>query len=92
MPTYEYECKKCKKVFDVFQKMSDKPLLKCPDKSCKGNVRRLISAGSGLIFKGAGFYSTDYRSAGYKKREKEDKPGSAPACQSCDKKESCLPR
>lgn len=88
MPTYEYKCKKCGKIFDVFQKMSDKPLSICPDETCKGRVKRLIGKGAGLIFKGSGFYATDYRSESYKKKEKEEKIGPSP-CQSCDKKEEC---
>ena len=59
MPTYDYECLKCKKTFEAFQKMSDEPLKQCPD--CQGQVKRLIGSGSGLIFKGKGFYSTDYK-------------------------------
>ena len=59
MPTYEYECKKCGKRFERFQQISAKPLSKCPD--CKGKVRRLISGGGGIIFKGSGFYETDYK-------------------------------
>lgn len=59
MPTYEYECSKCNKRFDVFQKMTDEPLKTCPD--CKGKVTRLIGSGSGIIFKGTGFYETDYK-------------------------------
>lgn len=89
MPTYEYECRKCGKVFEVFQKMSDKPLSLCQDKKCKGQAKRLIGTGAGFIFKGAGFYATDYRSASYKKREKEERPGSDSPCKACDKKESC---
>jgi len=88
VPTYEYECQECGKVFDAFQKMSDSPLSTCPDEECKGNVKRLIGKGAGFIFKGPGFYATDYRTEAYKKREKEDKPNSSP-CQGCDKKESC---
>ncbi len=91
MPTYEYKCKKCGKVFDVFQNMTDKPLTRCPDKKCRGRVERLISAGAGFIFKGPGFYATDYRSADYKKKEKEDKPSSPPPCSSCDKKGGSCP-
>lgn len=75
MPTYEYECQKCGDVLEKFQSMTDKPLTKCP--SCKGALKRLISAGAGFLFKGNGFYQTDYRSESYKKREKEDK-GSKP--------------
>jgi len=59
MPTYEYKCLKCKKHFDVLQRMSEKPLTRCIH--CKGKVERLISAGAGLIFKGSGFYQTDYK-------------------------------
>lgn len=59
MPTYEYECVTCNKIFDIFQKMSDKPLDKCP--KCHKKITRLIGGGSGIIFKGSGFYATDYR-------------------------------
>jgi putative FmdB family regulatory protein len=57
MPTYEYECKSCGYYFDVFQSMSDSPLTTCPQ--CGKEVRRLIRGGSGIIFKGSGFYVTD---------------------------------
>jgi putative FmdB family regulatory protein len=60
MPTYEYECEQCGHKFDYFQKMIDEPLTECPE--CGGAVKRLIGAGSGIIFKGSGFYATDYRS------------------------------
>lgn len=59
MPTYEYECKKCGETFEAFQKMTDQPLKTCP--KCKGAVKRLINGGSGLIFKGSGFFITDYK-------------------------------
>lgn len=59
MPTYEYKCLKCKKSFDQLQRMTEKPLTKCI--YCKGKVERQIGAGSGLIFKGTGFYITDYK-------------------------------
>lgn len=72
MPTYEYECLKCGQVFDVFQKITDEPLKRCP--KCKGKIQRRIGAGAGIIFKGAGFYATDYRSDGYKKAAKAEKP------------------
>ncbi|KPK99080.1 MAG: FmdB family transcriptional regulator [candidate division Zixibacteria bacterium SM23_73_2] len=71
MPTYEYLCQSCGFKFDAFQRMTDEPLEKCPQ--CKGELKRLISGGGGLIFKGAGFYATDYRSESYKKKEKEEK-------------------
>lgn len=60
MPTYEYECRECGHAFERFQSMSDAPIRTCPE--CGGEVRRLISAGGGLVFKGPGFYATDYRS------------------------------
>jgi len=59
MPTYEYECLNCGHHFERFQMMSDKPIKTCP--KCHKSVRRLIGTGSGIIFKGAGFYATDYR-------------------------------
>jgi len=68
--------------------MSDKFLSECPDKKCRGKVTRLIGAGAGFIFKGSGFYATDYRSTNYKKREKEEKKDPA-SCQGCDKKKDC---
>ena len=74
MPTYEYECEKCKITFERFQSMKDEPVKKCPE--CGGPVRRLISAGAGVIFKGSGFYSTDYRSESYKREAKKDKESS----------------
>lgn len=71
MPTYEYECKKCGVRFERFQSMIEEPIKVCPE--CGGEVRRLISAGGGVIFKGSGFYATDYRSESYKKAEKKEK-------------------
>ena len=59
MPTYEYECLNCGHHFEIFQKMSDEPVKTCP--KCRKRVRRLIGAGGGIIFKGPGFYATDYR-------------------------------
>lgn len=90
MPTYEYKCEKCKKAFDISQKMSDKPLSTCPDGSCKGRVKRLIGPGAGFIFKGSGFYATDYRSEGYKKKAREEVKSPSP-CQDCDKKQGGCP-
>ncbi|HIE44492.1 MAG TPA: zinc ribbon domain-containing protein [Candidatus Omnitrophica bacterium] len=71
MPTYEYECEKCGHRFEVFQSITDEPVQECP--KCDGYVRRLIGTGAGLIFKGSGFYATDYRSKEYEKKEKEEK-------------------
>jgi len=62
MPTYEYECKSCSHTFEVFQSMSDPPLKECPE--CGKEVRRLIFGGSGVIFKGSGFYVTDKSKGG----------------------------
>lgn len=81
MPTYEYECSKCG-VFELFQKMSDDAIEKCP--TCKRKVKRLIGTGAGLIFKGSGFYETDYRSDSYSKGKAADKKDSGKA--SSDKK------
>jgi putative FmdB family regulatory protein len=64
MPTYEYECKKCANRFEVFQKFSENPISVCP--KCKGEVKRLIGGGLGVIFKGSGFYSTDNKKDGKK--------------------------
>ena len=78
MPTYEYECEKCQHHFEKSQSIVDGPLRTCPQDLCrlkkwgKGKVRRLVSAGAGLIFKGSGFYITDYRSDKYKEAAKKD--------------------
>ena len=68
MPTYEYECKKCGHVFEEFQRITAEPLTKCP--KCSGKLVRLPGAGAGIIFKGSGFYATDYRSDSYKRGAK----------------------
>ena len=70
MPTYEYECRKCGHEFELFQSITAVPLKKCP--KCRGGVRRKIGSGAGVIFKGSGFYSTDYRSEGYRKAAQAD--------------------
>jgi putative FmdB family regulatory protein len=78
MPTYEYVCEKCKHRFEVYQSMKDPPLSTCPEGHCaqkkwgKGQVKRLIGKGAGFIFKGSGFYSTDYRSENYKSGAKKE--------------------
>jgi putative FmdB family regulatory protein len=72
MPTYEYECEKCGLIFEEYQSISDQPLAKCKKPDCGGVVKRLISPGAGFLFKGSGFYSTDYRSDSYKKKAKAD--------------------
>jgi len=76
MPTYEYACSACGHQFEEFQSIKAKPLTKCP--ACKKKkVKRLISAGGGFIFKGSGFYITDYRSESYKAAAKSDSSGTA---------------
>ncbi len=78
MPTYEYICDKCGHHFDLFQSISAQPLTVCPKELCaqktwgKGKVKRAISGGAGLIFKGSGFYITDYRSEKYKEAAKKE--------------------
>ncbi len=76
MPTYDYECVKCGHRFEIFQSIAAPPIRECPE--CGGEVRRLISPGAGFIFKGSGFYATDYRSESYRKEaEKEKSVGSS---------------
>jgi len=75
MPTYEYKCLDCEHRFEVFQSMTDEPLKQC--ERCNGKVKRLIGSGAGLIFKGSGFYSTDYRSKSYTEQAKKEKSGSS---------------
>ena len=78
MPTYDYECDACKHCFEEFQSMSDEVLKKCPQ--CKKKkLRRLIGTGAAIIFKGAGFYQTDYRSESYKSAAKADQEAGKPA-------------
>jgi putative FmdB family regulatory protein len=78
MPTYEYSCEKCGKNFDAFQSMRDEPFKECPQELCQlpewghGKVKRLLGTGAGLIFKGSGFYITDYRSNSYKEAAKKE--------------------
>ncbi len=82
MPTYDYKCAKCKKTFEMFQSMKDDALTTCPEDHCqmkkwgKGEIKRQLGAGAGLIFKGSGFYITDYRSEGYKAAAKKDSASS----------------
>ena len=77
MPTYEYECTKCGHVFERFQSMTDEPLKRCPECRCK--VRRLFGTGAGIIFKGSGFYETDYRSKSYRDGESKAKSDASAA-------------
>lgn len=84
MPTYDYQCAKCKQTFEAFQSMKDEPFRTCPKNLCRlpkwgrGKVKRLLGTGAGLIFKGSGFYITDYRSPSYKEAAKKES-GSPPA-------------
>ena len=82
MPTYDYECPKCSHTFEEFQSITAEPLTKCPQKGCRGRVKRLIGTGGGLLFKGTGFYITDYRSDNYKQGEKAAKKDSTPKTES----------
>lgn len=83
MPTYEYVCEKCGHQFEKFQSMAAPPLTTCPKELCsrkkwgKGKVKKMISSGAGLIFKGSGFYITDYRSDKYKEAAKKDAPAAS---------------
>ncbi|MBI1871187.1 MAG: zinc ribbon domain-containing protein [Chlamydiae bacterium] len=86
MPTYEYKCSRCHKVFEKFQRMTERPLRTCP--SCKGRVKRLLGTGAGIIFKGSGFYSTDYRSESYKTSAKKEGESKS---EKSDKKDSSKP-
>lgn len=78
MPTYEYICEKCGHQFDLFQRISASALKTCPQEKCgqkkwgKGRIKRLIGTGAGILFKGTGFYETDYRSDSYKASAKKD--------------------
>ena len=85
MPTYEYVCAKCGHEFEKVQSIADKALTLCPKDLCarkkwgRGRVKRKISAGGGLLFKGSGFYITDYRSEKYKAAAKKDSAAATPA-------------
>ncbi|MBN2188488.1 MAG: hypothetical protein JW699_03460 [Chitinispirillaceae bacterium] len=79
MPTYEYECEKCGYVFEEFQSITAEPLETCRKEGCGGKVHRLLSGGGGFLFKGSGFYTTDYRSESYKKTAKSETGAAASA-------------
>jgi len=84
MPTYEYKCDSCGHGFERFQRMTDKPLKKCPE--CSSPVKRVIGPGAGIIFKGKGFYQTDYKAA---PAEKCDKVKNGKAPMPCCKPDTC---
>ena len=94
MPTYEYSCQKCGKTFEAFQSMRDTAFEECPKDLCQqkrwghGKVKRLLGTGAGLIFKGSGFYTTDYRSNSYKEAAKKDAPAAATGEKTAGSKES----
>lgn len=77
MPTYDYECQTCGHQFEARQSMKDPHLTDCPQENCAGPVKRKIGLGAGLIFKGSGFYITDYRSDSYKAAAKKDAESSS---------------
>lgn len=85
MPTYDYRCDACEHTLEIFQKITEAPKKKCP--ACgKSRLKRLIGGGAGFLFKGSGFYLTDYRSDSYKKSaESDSKAASAPADKPADK-------
>lgn len=91
MPTYEYVCAKCGHEFETVQSIAASALTKCPEDLCgqkkwgRGAVKRKIGGGAGLLFKGSGFYITDYRSEGYKSAAKKDSEASKPAAASDSK-------
>lgn len=92
MPTYDYRCQKCGHEFEFFQSMKDRALTSCPEDLCgqkrwgRGRVQRQLGAGAGMIFKGSGFYITDYRSENYKQAaKKETAPAAAPPAKAADK-------
>jgi putative FmdB family regulatory protein len=78
MPTYEYQCGSCEHTMEAFQSITAKPLRKCPECG-RLKLKRLLGTGAGLIFKGSGFYETDYRSESYKKAAESEKPKTEPA-------------
>jgi putative FmdB family regulatory protein len=85
MPTYDYSCQKCGQSFEAFQSMRAQPFQECPKELCRlpkwghGRVKRLFGTGAGLIFKGSGFYITDYRSDSYKEAAKKESPATEKA-------------
>jgi len=87
MPTYGYECKSCKYSFDYFQNIKDEPLKICP--KCGKELRRLINGGTGVIFKGGGFYATDKNSKSSKADSGKPASGEGASCADCPKSETC---
>lgn len=79
MPTYDYVCESCGHQFEAFQSMSALRLTDCPLDECAGPVKRKIGTGAGIVFKGSGFYQTDYRSESYKQGASKAEADSKPA-------------
>ena len=86
MPHYDYECQNCHKNHEIFQSITAAPLRTCP--ACGGRMKRLMGSGAGFLFKGSGFYTTDYRSKKYREAKKKDQPPSPPADKSSTDKSS----
>lgn len=78
MPTYEYECASCRRRFEVFQPMTEKPKRRCPQCG-RSRARRLLGSGAGILFKGSGFYQTDYRKKPVSAQGSPSKNGAPPA-------------
>ncbi|HEX4131357.1 MAG TPA: FmdB family zinc ribbon protein [Pirellulales bacterium] len=90
MPTYDYVCDACGHEFEQFQSIKDDALTKCP-KCKKKKLRRKIGPGAAIVFKGSGFYQTDYRSDSYKKAASSDKPADKPASEKSGGEKSPAP-
>ncbi len=84
MPTYQYRCEECQHGFEEFQSIVDDPITLCPE--CGGKVHQVISGGAGLIFKGSGFYVTDYNRSRYNADKSKEKPSEKTDSSSTDKK------
>lgn len=83
MPTYDYRCDKCGNIFELFQSITSEPHATCP--KCKGEAKRMISAGAGIIFKGSGFYATDYKKRDRKEKDEKPDTSSCPMSKECKK-------
>ncbi|TLD41296.1 MAG: hypothetical protein JETT_2450 [Candidatus Jettenia ecosi] len=85
MPTYDYRCSECDHSFELFQHITERPIKDCP--ACgKPKAERVIGAGSAIIFKGSGFYQTDYRSDEYKSKAKKETESAKPEAKTSEKK------
>ncbi len=91
MPTYDYKCDACEHVFELLQSFSEAKKKKCPECG-KLKLRRLFGAGGAVMFKGSGFYETDYRSESYKKGKVKAEKENKPAAKSTDKKKASSPK